>query len=513
VRKSFGAATTECESNTWRIGSGDVVQLVYPLQMPDILHDNLTLIIALAYLLLELVALAAAVHAVMNVRTAQGAIAWVLALVTLPVIALPLYAVFGRRRFMGYVEARRAGDAVISHLTSQHAKEAGNPFHSNLDPNSRRYLGFETIAGSPFLSANEAELLIDGEATFKAIFAALEQAREYVLVQFYIVRDDELGSHFQSALIDCLSRGVRVYFLYDRVGSYELSGRYTRTLRDAGAQVLAFTSATRRVRKLQVNFRNHRKIVVVDGATSFVGGLNVGDEYLGKDELLSPWRDTHLSVRGPAAMAVQVPFLEDWYWSSGALPHVSWQAQAMSADHTILSLPSSPSDDREPGALMFVHAIHSARDRLWIVSPYFVPNGSIIDALKMAVFRGVDVRVLIPGLTDNRLVALAGRAYLPELAAAGVRFFRYEKGFLHQKVMLIDGDLATVGTANLDNRSMRLNFEHTMVLADKRLAAAVEHMLDIDFANSSEILSEHLAADPWWKNAAARSARLFAPVL
>jgi cardiolipin synthase len=481
--------------------------------MTDILHEHSTLIIALGYLALELVALAAAVHAVMNVRTAQGAIAWMLALVTLPMIALPLYAVFGRRRFMGYVAARRAGDAAISHLTAQLAEEAREPFRSSLDSDSRRYQGFETIAGTPFLAANDAELLIDGQATFEAIFSALAQAREYVLVQFYIVRDDELGTQFQTALLDCLARGVRVYFLYDRIGSHQLSSRYTHALREAGAEVLAFTSMTRRVRKLQVNFRNHRKIVVADGTLSFVGGLNVGDEYVGEDPVLTPWRDTHLRIRGPAAMMVQVPFLEDWYWSSGALPRVRWQAEAMPADHTILSLPSSPTDDREPGALMFVHAIHSARQRLWIVSPYFVPNGSIIDGLKMAALRGVDVRILIPGVTDNRLVALAGHAYLPELATSGVRFFRYEKGFLHQKVMLIDGDMATVGTANLDNRSMRLNFEHTMVLADERLAADVERMLKADLANSSEIFAEELAQDPWWKNAAARSARLLAPVL
>jgi len=481
--------------------------------MIDILHERSTLIIASGYLIVELVAIAAAVHAVMHVRTAQGAIAWLLALITMPFFALPLYAVFGRRRFMGYVEARRADDAAISHLTTRHADEAGQPFRSNLDRESRRYLGFETIARTHFLGGNEVRLLIDGADTFEALFAAIMRAEDYVLVQFYIIRDDGLGTRLKDLLLECLQRGVRVYLLYDRIGSHQLPAAYTRALRDAGARVLAFTSITRRVPKLQVNFRNHRKIVVVDGHTSFVGGLNVGDEYLGKDPVLTPWRDTHLKIEGPAAMVVQVPFLEDWYWSCGEVPEVQWPTGTMSAGHTVLSLPSSPSDDREPGALMFVHAIHSALRRLWIVSPYFVPNGSIIDALKMAALRGVDVRVMIPGVTDNRLVALAGRAYLPELVASGVRFFRYEGGFLHQKVMLIDNDIATVGTANLDNRSMRLNFEHTMVIADRRCAEAVESMLTADFHECSEILPEALAADPWWKYAAARGARLLAPVL
>ncbi len=479
----------------------------------DILHEHAGLITAAAYLALETVAIVAAVHAVMNVRTAQGATAWLLALVTLPFIALPLYAVFGRRRFLGYVEAHRAGIAAIAHAASQLSGDAGEPFRSTLNRGNRRYAGFEKIAGTPFLRANEASLLVDGEATFQAIFDAIAGAREYVLVQFYIVRDDALGGRLKELLMACAARGVRTYLLYDAVGSFDLPGGYVNALRDAGVQVSAFTGSTSRVRRFQINFRNHRKIVVVDGHTAFVGGHNVGDEYLGGHPTLRPWRDTHVGVRGPVALATQLPFVEDWYWTTGELPLVSWQPVAADADHTALSLPSGPADELEAGALMFVHAIHSARTRLWIVSPYFVPNGSIIDALKLAALRDVDVRILLPGITDNRLVALAGRAYLPELIPSGVRIFRYTAGFLHQKVMLIDDDLATVGTANLDNRSMRLNFEQTLVLADPRLAARVEAMLEDDFANSREVDAASACEEPWWLRAASRGARLLAPVL
>lgn len=481
--------------------------------MIDILHQHSGLIIGAGYLLLELTAIVAAIHAVMNVRTAQGAVAWLLALLALPFIALPLYAVFGRRRFLGYVTARRAGDAAIEQMATQLAGEAGEPFRSPLDTGGRRYLGFEKIAGTPFLGGNDVALLIDGEATFAAIFEALARAEHYVLVQFYIVRDDDLGRRFKAALIGCRERGVRVCFLYDAIGCHDLPRGYLRDLRDAGVQVGAFTGTTRRARRFQINFRNHRKIVVVDGRTSFVGGHNVGDEYLGTDPALSPWRDTHVRIAGPVAMTTQLPFVQDWYWTTGELPQVDWHPQPCPAGHTALSLPSGPADDVEAGALLFVHAIHSARERLWIVSPYFVPNGSIIDALKLAALRGVDVRILIAGLTDNLLVALAGRAYLPELIPSGVRVFHYAKGFLHQKVMLIDDDLATVGTANLDNRSMRLNFEHTIVLADTSLARAVETMLIADFANSDEFEAEAAAGGPWWQRAAVRGARLLAPVL
>ena len=477
--------------------------------MLDILHEHVTLIIAVAYLLLEIAAIVAAVHAVMHVRTAQGAIAWLIALITVPFVALPLYSLFGRRRFVGYVAARRAGDATIRHITSQLQEAAAR---TGIEQTNRQ-LGFEKIAGGPFLGNNDVELLVDGEATFAAIFTALTAAEHYVLVQFYIVRDDDLGQRLKQHLMDCLSRGVRVYLLYDALGSFELGRDFINELSTAGASVSSFTGTTRRVRKLQINFRNHRKIVVVDGHTSFVGGHNVGNEYIGRDPHLSPWRDTHVRVHGPVATAVQIPFVEDWHWSTGELPDLNWVPVAGSMGHNVLSLPSGPADDLEAGSLMFVHAINSARTRLWIVSPYFVPNGSIIVALKLAALRDVDVRILLPTLNDNALVQLAGGAYLPELIPSGVRVFRYTRGFLHQKVILIDDDLATIGTANLDNRSMRLNFELTLVFAGQDFVAEVAAMLSEDFQHATEIDTASITADVWWRRAAARGARLLSPVL
>ena len=511
--------------------------------MLDILHEHFLLVIGAFYALLEVLAIAAAIHAVMHVRTAQGATAWFVALITMPFIALPLYAIFGRRRFMGYVAARRAGDAAIEHTTRIFSGDAGARFRSGLDAQDHRYGGFEKITRTPFLNANRAQLLVDGPATFDAIFEALSTARNYVLVQFYILRHDDLGQRLKQHLLDCLSRGVRVYVLYDAVGSHGLDASYSEELASAGAAIHAFTGTTRRVKRLQINFRNHRKNVVVDGRTTFVGGHNVGDEYLGLDPRLTPWRDTHVAVHGPLAVAAQIPFVEDWYWTTGELPIVDWtsvaaghQAEIAGQEAEIagqeaeiagqeaefisqhpgieaLSLPSGPADYVEAGSLLFVHAIHAARQRLWIVSPYFVPNGSIIDALKLAALRGVDVRILLPGLSDNRLVQLAGRAYHPELLPSGVRIFRYTSGFLHQKVMLIDDDLATIGTANLDNRSMRLNFELTLVFADRAFNAEVDAMLDADFDRATEIDPSEIAATRWWSRAAARCARLLSPVL
>jgi cardiolipin synthase len=480
-------------------------------RMLDILHQHTPTILAGAYLLLELVAVGAGIHAVMHVRTAQGASAWFLALVTMPIISLPLYAVFGRRRFAGYVEARRAGDAAIEHVSRTLVADAAS-FRAPLPPDDPRYEAFEKLAGIPFMGNNEVRLLTSGSDTFEAIFAALAAAERYALVQFYIIRDDDVGRRLADALLDCLARGVRVYLLYDALGSYDLPAAFARSLRDAGAEVCAFAGTTRRVGRLQINFRNHRKTVVVDGRIALVGGHNVGEEYLNRHPKLTPWRDTHVEVRGPAAAATQISFAEDWYWATGVLPIVDWTPHRAPGSCAALPLATGPADELEPGALLFVHALHQAHRRLWVVSPYFVPNGSIIDALKLAALRGVDVRILLPGVTDNRLAQLAGSAYLEELLPAGVRLFRYQDGFLHQKVLLIDDDLATIGTANLDNRSMRLNFELTMVFADADFATEVEQMLAADFERSQEI-DWRSVRRPWWWRAATRGARLLAPVL
>jgi cardiolipin synthase len=471
---------------------------------------ELTQILALLATATVLAGFVCAIIAIWRARTSEGAIAWAISLIAMPYLALPLFLIFGRRRFQGYVARRRSSD-LIAHQAPMERQVF--PDQTEL---SQRQLGeikvIESLADMPFTLGNDARLLIDGPAIFEAIFRAIDEAESYVLVQFYIIRDDDVGRRLADALLDCLARGVRVYLLYDALGSYDLPAAFARSLRDAGAEVCAFAGTTRRVGRLQINFRNHRKTVVVDGRIALVGGHNVGEEYLNRHPKLTPWRDTHVEVRGPAAAATQISFAEDWYWATGVLPIVDWTPHRAPGSCAALPLATGPADELEPGALLFVHALHQAHRRLWVVSPYFVPNGSIIDALKLAALRGVDVRILLPGVTDNRLAQLAGSAYLEELLPAGVRLFRYQDGFLHQKVLLIDDDLATIGTANLDNRSMRLNFELTMVFADADFATEVEQMLAADFERSQEI-DWRSVRRPWWWRAATRGARLLAPVL
>jgi cardiolipin synthase len=302
--------------------------------------------------------------------------------------------------------------------------------------------------------------------------------------------------------------------LYDEMGSYGLGKAYLDDLEQAGVRTTPFNSTKGPRNRFQLNFRNHRKIVVVDGRTAFVGGHNIGDEYVGLDPEMSPWRDTHVKLEGPVAQGCQLVFAEDWNWATGELLDLDWQARAApGGTQNALILPSGPADEFETCALFFSHAINQATSRVWIVSPYFVPDIDVLTALKLAALRGVDVRVMVPDMPDNRIVWLAAFAYFGEVQACGVEIYRYTAGFLHQKVMLVDDGAACVGTANLDNRSFRLNFETTALVLDPEFAGEVARMLEEDFAQSYLYDHATFRDQPLWVRLCAPIARLASPVL
>ena len=451
------------------------------------------------------------VHAVMSTRTSQGAIAWVVSLNTFPYIAVPSYWVLGRSRFQGYVTARQQGDLEIQDTVRTAGREAAEVLVAEPERGAAR--AAILMAEMPAVRGNTVDLLIDGAATFDSIFEGIDNARDYVLVQFYIVKDDGLGRELQSKLIAKSHEGVRVLFLYDEIGSHKLPRRYLDELRNAGVEVSPFHSRKGRRNRFQINFRNHRKIVVVDGHTAWVGGHNVGDEYLGKSRL-GPWRDTHLKIEGPAALAAQLAFFEDWHWATDGFPELVWTPQHVAEDGVdMLVIPTGPADRLETASLMFVHAISSAEDRIWIASPYFVPDEAVMAALQLAGLRDVDVRILIPDEPDHLLVYLAAFSYFDQAGSTGVDFYRYTRGFLHQKAMLIDDRVAAIGTANLDNRSFRLNFEITAFVVDQRFAAEVERMFLRDFEGSRLMQPGDYHDRSFWFKLAVRLARLTSPIL
>ena len=454
-----------------------------------------------------------AIQALMTTRTSQGAIAWSVTLLTLPFVAVPAFWILGRNKFIGYVDARR-GQAGEVFKDLEEATRTIEPYVVNLGKQYGEARALEKLARMPFTSHNDTRLLVDGAETFKAIFDGIESAREYVLVEFFIINDDELGRQLKEILIRKAQAGVAIYLLYDDVGSSRISNAYLQDLHASGVQVTGMKTTRGWGNRFQLNFRNHRKIVVVDGRVAFIGGHNVGDEYMGKHAKLTPWRDTHLEFSGPAVLSAQLTFVEDWYWATEQIPKIRWEPQpSQNSNQTVFVLPSGPADEFETCGLFFMHAINSAKERIWIATPYFVPDEGIITALQLAALRGVEVRILIPGLPDKPMIKMAAMTYVPQVTEAGVEMYEYGDGFMHQKVVLVDQGLAAVGTANFDNRSFRLNFEVTVLTIDDEFACEVEQMLVKDFSKSTRIDPADLASRPWWSKLGGKVARLFAPVL
>jgi cardiolipin synthase A/B len=482
------------------------------------LADNLGLGAALLAALVHLSGIASALHAAVRTRTAQGAVAWSISLVTFPYLALPLYWVFGRGKFHGYVAARRSGVLKIHHLAADLRKGLADRFRADLPEEAVHLRVFEQLAGLPFSRGNEVGLLKNGEEAFSAMFAAIDSAADYLLLQVYILRDDDLGRDLKARLMRRARDGVRVHVLYDEIGSHGLPQTFVGDLLTAGAQVRPFGTTQGPVNRFQLNFRNHRKILVADGRTAFVGGLNFGDEYLGRNAAMGAWRDTHLRITGPAVQAVQLAFLEDWYWATHEVPELAWEPHSQvgggaAGGQAVLPLPTGPADAQDSCELFFLEALRCARRRIWIASPYFVPDEQIVSALELARLRGVDVRILLPQRADQLFVHLAGFGYYPMAERTGIAIYRYEPGFLHQKVLLVDDEIASVGTANLDNRSFRLNFELSIVVWDRAFAAAVAAMLEADFAQSRRVAAGELDDRSFWFHFGVSLSRLLAPVL
>ncbi len=454
--------------------------------------------LALTVISLHTLGVFTAMHAVVHARTPQGAMAWALGLVLLPYFTLVPYLYLGTSRFYGYLNTATASpDATVP--------------PPELLPACDRYDAIAALLGRSFQGGHALRLLINGEQAFAAMFEAIGGATESVLVQFFVIHDDGLGRRLQQALLERAAAGVAVCVLYDGIGSHDLPAHYVQTLRAGGVAIHPF--ATHRWRnRFQLNFRNHRKIVVVDGRCAYVGGLNVGDESLGLKPPLAPWRDTQLEIRGPALADLQRLFADDWRWITGSLPPLS-PAEPAAGTAQVLVVASGPADPRETASLFFTAAIHAARERLWLSTPYFVPDASVLGALQLAVLRGVDVRVLIPSRADHRTVFLASTLHAHHALQAGIGMYRYQPGFLHQKALLIDQDTAAIGSMNLDSRSFRLNFEVDALVVDRRFAAQVAAMLTDDFRAARIVEPGEYLDAPYLRRVAMHVARLFDPLL
>lgn len=459
--------------------------------------------------------LLSALHAILNCRTSEGAIAWGLSLVFCPYVALPAYWAFGKDKFTGYVKRfKRARKARRDEWLEQirQANPKALPLTEDLE---QARVGFERLADFPLTYGNQVELLVDGESAYAAMLEAIGTAEHYVLAEFFIIQNDDIGRKFRQALMDKALQGVKVYLIYDEFGCLGTGRAYFQELKDAGARVVAFAPGGWTKGRLQINFRNHRKILVVDGKQAQVGGINICDDTLGQNPFYGPWRDTNIRLRGPGVLGVEAVFRRDYHWASGGedIEEIDWEPRSgVAGEDAAVYVASGPADQFETGTAIFLHSIQSARQRIWLTTPYFLPTVPVLAALKAAVLRGVEVKILIPLKRDILLTYLAAFVYLPEALQCGIEIHRYKPGYVHQKVMLIDDQLSWVGSSNMDARSMDLNFEGNLVVFGARFAKTVEKMLKLDFERCEKMKPEDCPSGIFFRFAV-RFARLFENIL
>jgi len=340
----------------------------------------------------------------------------------------------------------------------------------------------------PVTSCTSVSVLPGGGAKFDTLLEAVARAQDHIHMEYYIFEPDRTGTQVRDALAERAGAGVRVRLLLDALGSARLGQRFLRPLQEVGAEVAWFHPLRlRKVLRPMLNLRNHRKLVIIDGRTAFVGGVNIGDD---SNERLSTaaFRDLHLHMRGRIVSWLQMLFVEDWHYAVGAVLQGAelWPTQP-AGPITAQVLPSGPDTPWEPIHRVFVSAMERAQERIWLSTPYFVPSEAGRMALTSAALRGLDVRLLVPRRADSRVVTWAARSYFDELLRAGVRVFEYLPRMMHSKALLVDGDTVVAGSANFDHRSFRLNFELSVLFHNRELASYLELILSGDMAQSREV--------------------------
>ncbi len=410
-------------------------------------------------------------------REPRAMLAWILAVLLLPVVGLLAFALIGQPRLERTVRRRRRRRQKLAIHLTRHEEELLE-LHAirrleGMEPAIGKLMKLATrVSASPATYGNQVRIYRDEERSIQTICESIEAARHHVHLEYYIFRSDETGCMVRDALVAAARRGVECRVLMDYIGCWSTSRAFIRSMRDAGVEVDYFLPVVPWQGRWRINFRNHRKILVVDGHFAFTGSHNIGDEYRGRHPTLGPWQDTNLSIKGPAVQQLQEIFVEDWHYSSGIelTSNAYFPHPGAVGPHIVQVVHSGP--DTEINAIHDVvfSAISAAQESIRIITPYFVPDAATLQALQSAACRGVRVQVLVPSKTDNVLTLWAGRSFYPELNRAGVEIYEYDGGMLHNKLLIVDECWSMVGSANIDHRSFRINFEVSTVLYDSGLA-------------------------------------------
>ncbi|MCJ8007644.1 cardiolipin synthase [Lederbergia wuyishanensis] len=431
-------------------------------------------------------------------RDAGATWAWLLVLFFVPVAGFVLYLIFGqnlsRKKIFEWKDTNKIGIMEITKYQIELLQKGEFIFNDNRNSQYQDLIYMLLVNDRSVLTQdNHVEIFTDGENKFRSLLSDIKAANDHIHLVYYIIRNDRLGKELLATLTKKANEGVEVKVLYDAMGSRLLPRKFFGPLIEAGGKVSAFFPAILPHLNLQVNYRNHRKLAIIDGEIGYIGGFNIGDEYLGLNKRFGYWRDTHLKISGKAVYAMQTRFILDWNQASST--KISYEDRLFPeleaiGDTDVQIVSSGPDSEWEQIKYGILKLITSAKKYIYIQTPYFIPDASVLDAIKIAALSGVDVRLMIPNKPDHAFVYWATLSNVGELLKTGAKVYIYEKGFIHAKTMVADGKLATVGTANIDVRSFRLNFEVNAFLYDEVLVRELVNIYKDDMKDSRELTLE-----------------------
>lgn len=446
-------------------------------------------------------------------------IAWLLIIIIFPVIGFLLYLQFGlnfRKRKL--YKLKRTKDIQRYHdiIEEEYDQFETSDWFELPEVRNNRRLAKLLLKSSKSLFShhNDVTPLFDGKDTFESLFRDLEKAKEHIHIQFYILHEGDLADRLLEIFKMKIAEGVEIRLLYDAVGSWSLGKEYRQKLTEIGVTHHEFMPVRFAVLGNRVNYRNHRKIVVIDATIAYTGGINVDDKYIYGNEL-GHWRDTFVRIEGNAVNGLQFLFLSDWYFASGVshLDRSKFKVVERTTGCPVQIVGSGPDSDYAGIMQEYTSMINLARNYIYISNPYLIPGEVILNALLNAAMGGVDVRILIPGISDYRVVKWSTNSYLEDLLRAGVRIFKYHGGFLHEKVMVMDDEVSSIGTANMDIRSFELNFEVNALIYSSQMAIRMKEKFELDCQTAEEIDYQEFLKRPFKEKILESTSRLMSPLL
>ncbi len=484
------------------------------------LNISLANVVTIGY---YIIAISTVIYVILDNRPPLKTLSWILVLLFLPLIGMILYFYFGHnfRKEKLFEGKKKLDYKEFSRLVSEQSINI-NLHKGRLHPDIQSKLKVINLllanGKSRVSRKNRATVLQDGKETYESILTALRKAEKHIHIEYYIFEEGEIADQIKDILVKKAAKEhVVVRFIYDSVGSWNLSNGYVRELQKAGVRTEAALPVRFPTLTSKVNYRNHRKIIVVDGKVGFLGGINISDKYIkGDPELKVPWRDTHLRLEGDAVNDLQLIFLTDWYFLTDeeiAEESVYFPGSEIEEECIVQVLASGPDTDFQGVMKAYFSAITTARDSLTIVSPYFIPNEAVLTGLKTTAASGVKVRMMLPGVSDSKLVQFASQSYFEELLESGVKIYLYYGGFIHAKVLMVDGIYSTIGTANMDFRSFEQNLEVNAIIYDRGIHHELITQFEKDLERCKEVTLEEWRQRHRGRKITESFSRLFAPIM